>query len=83
MLSIVRVLMLTPAVLGQRTNALGESSLKSDPRLSYAIAAILNASAAAAYAAGPAAGNTVASSNEIAEIVVTAQRRDDFGDFVG
>jgi outer membrane receptor protein involved in Fe transport len=77
MLSIVRALMLTPAVFGQRTNALGESSLKSDPRLSYAIAAILNASAAAAYAAGPAAGNTVASSNEIAEIVVTAQRRDE------
>jgi outer membrane receptor protein involved in Fe transport len=39
-------------------------------KIAYAIAAILNASAAAAYAADEAA-----SSNELSEIVVTAQRR--------
>jgi iron complex outermembrane receptor protein len=71
------VLVMAPAVLGGTTKHIGESSLKPNPRLSYAISAVLSASATAAYAAGPASDNAVASSNEISEIVVTAQRREE------
>ena len=48
--------------------------MKSNPRLSYAISAVLSAHATAAYADAP---STMASSDAIAEIVVTAQRREE------
>ena len=48
--------------------------MKANPRLSYAISAVLSAQATAAYADAP---SNTASSDAIAEIVVTAQRREE------
>jgi outer membrane receptor protein involved in Fe transport len=52
----------------------GERSLKTNQKLSYAIMAVLSAHAASSYGAAP-EGATAAQSGEIADIVVTAQRR--------
>ncbi len=46
-----------------------------NPKISYAVAAILGGSSCGAYAAEPAAGGTEAATGALEEITVTAQRR--------